>query len=102
MAWAGTGLVWGLNGGIPTSFSVSRLATLTDEQRKSIFFAQISDSHIGFAKDANKNVTATLQEAVAKLNALPQNPVFVLHTPATSPSSRSRTNSTRRAKFSKA
>ena len=80
MAWAGTGLVWGLSGGIPTSFSVSRIATLTDEQRKSIFFAQISDSHIGFAKDANKNVTATLQEAVAKLNALPQNPAFVLHT----------------------
>jgi plastocyanin len=69
-----------LSGGIPTSFSLSRLASLTDEQRKSIFFAQISDSHIGFAKDANKNVTATLQEAVAKLNALPQNPAFVLHT----------------------
>jgi plastocyanin len=80
MAWTGTGLVWGLSGGIPTSFSLSRLASLTDEQRKSIFFAQISDSHIGFAKDANKNVTATLQEAVAKLNALPQNPAFVLHT----------------------
>lgn len=64
----------------PHVVSVSRIATLTDEQRKSIFFAQISDSHIGFAKDANKNVTATLQEAVAKLNALPQNPAFVLHT----------------------
>ena len=41
---------------------------------------KISDSHIGFAKDANKNVTATLQEAVAKLNALPQTPAFILHT----------------------
>jgi 3',5'-cyclic-AMP phosphodiesterase len=80
MAWAGTGVAWGLKGGIPTSFSVGGLATLTDEQRKSIFFAQISDSHIGFNKDANKDVTATLQEAVAKLNALPQRPAFVLHT----------------------
>ncbi len=80
MAWAGTGMVWGLSGGIPTSFPVSRLPFLTDAQRKSIFFAQISDSHIGFSKDANKDVTATLQQAVAKLNALPQNPAFVLHT----------------------
>jgi plastocyanin len=80
MAWAGTGVVWSLAGGIPSSIPLSRLPMLTSEQRKSIFFAQISDSHIGFNKDANKDVTATLQEAVAKLNALPQNPAFVLHT----------------------
>ena len=80
MAWAGTGVVWGLKGGIPTSFPVGRLATLTDDQKKSIFFAQISDSHIGFSKEANKDVTATLQQAVDKLNALPQRPALVLHT----------------------
>src|SRR5215831_13398007 len=80
MAWAGTGVAWSLAGGIPTSIPLSRLPFLTGDQRKSIFFAQISDSHIGFNKDANKDVTATLQEAVAKLNALPQSPAFVLHT----------------------
>jgi plastocyanin len=80
MAWAGTGVVWGLEAGVPTSFPVSRLAALTDDQKKSIFFAQISDSHIGFSKEANKNVTVTLQHAVDKLNALPQRPAFVLHT----------------------
>ena len=80
MAWAGTGVVWGLKGGIPTSFPVARLAGLTAEEKKSIFFAQISDSHIGFNKEANKDVTATLQQAVDKLNALPQRPAFVLHT----------------------
>jgi Icc protein len=80
MAWAGTGLVWGMKGGIPTSFPVSRLAGLSEQERKSIFFVQISDSHIGFSKEANKDVTATLQDAVAKVNALPQNPALVLHT----------------------
>jgi plastocyanin len=80
MAWAGTGVVWSMAGGVPTSIPLSRLPLLTEEQRKSIFFAQISDSHIGFNKDANKDVTATLQDAAAKLNALPQNPAFVLHT----------------------
>jgi 3',5'-cyclic AMP phosphodiesterase CpdA len=80
MAWAGTATVWGMVGGVPTSFPVSRLPFLTDAQRKSIFFVQISDSHIGFNKEANKDVTATLQEAVAKVNALPQKPALVLHT----------------------
>ena len=80
MAWAGTATVWGLNAGIPTSFPVHKLLSLTDAQRKSIFFVQVSDSHIGFTKEANKDVTATLQDAVAKVNALPQRPALVLHT----------------------
>ena len=80
MAWAGTATVWGMAGGIPTSFAANKLHLLTDAERHSIFFAQISDSHIGFNKEANTNVTATLAEAVAKLNALPHRPAFVLHT----------------------
>ena len=80
MAWAGTATVWAMVGGVPTSVPINRLPFLTDTQRKSIFFVQISDSHIGFNKDANKDVTATLQEAVAKVNALPQDPALVLHT----------------------
>ena len=63
MAWAGTATVWVIAGGIPTSFPVSRLAFLTEAQRKSIFFVQLSDSHIGFNKEANKDVTATLTPA---------------------------------------
>src|SRR4029079_11522421 len=80
MAWAGSATVWALAGGIPTSFALNRLPFLTEAQRKSVFFAQISDSHIGFNKEANKDVTATLQEAVLKLNSLPQSPALVLHT----------------------
>jgi 3',5'-cyclic AMP phosphodiesterase CpdA len=41
---------------------------------------QISDSHIGFNKDANKDVIGTLQKAIAKINALPKPPDFILHT----------------------
>jgi 3',5'-cyclic AMP phosphodiesterase CpdA len=44
-------------------------------------FVQISDSHIGFGKDPYKQtVTATLQEAVARINALPERPDFLIHT----------------------
>src|SRR5690349_795129 len=80
MAWAGTATVWTLSGGIPTSLRLNSFNSLSESQRKSVFFAQISDSHIGFSKEANKDVTATLQEAVGKLNSLPQRPALVLHT----------------------
>lgn len=80
MAWAGTATVWVMAGGVPKSLLATRIPFLTDAERKSIFFAQISDSHIGFSKEANKDVTATLQQAVARLNALPQTPAIVLHT----------------------
>jgi len=43
-------------------------------------FVQISDSHIGFSKEPNKDVIATFQEAVNRINALPQRPAFILHT----------------------
>jgi 3',5'-cyclic AMP phosphodiesterase CpdA len=43
-------------------------------------FVQISDSHIGFDKPANPDVTATLRVAIDKINALPVSPEFVLHT----------------------
>jgi 3',5'-cyclic AMP phosphodiesterase CpdA len=43
-------------------------------------FVQISDSHIGFNKEANKDVAGTLREAVAKINGLPVTPAFMLHT----------------------
>ena len=80
MAWAGTATVWVMAGGVPKSLLASRIPFLTEAERKSVFFAQISDSHIGFSKEANKDVTATLQQAVARLNDLPQTPALVLHT----------------------
>jgi Icc protein len=46
-------------------------------------FVQISDSHIGFNKAANQNVTGTLQKAIDKINAVPagmKQPEFMIHT----------------------
>ena len=44
-------------------------------------FVQISDSHIGFNKEGiNTDVIGTLKEAIARINALPEPPDFVLHT----------------------
>jgi 3',5'-cyclic AMP phosphodiesterase CpdA len=45
-----------------------------------LHFVQISDSHIGFNKPANRDVAATLQAAVDKINALEDQPDFIIHT----------------------
>jgi Icc protein len=76
MAWVGTGLLWTINGGVPSS---SRLGA-EEPAKGSLFFMQISDSHIGFDKAANADVTATLRAAIAKINALKVQPAFLLHT----------------------
>ena len=81
MAWAGTGALCVLQGGVLKSFALSdvmqnKIGNMTGD----LSFVQISDSHIGFNKDANPDVTATLRAAIAKVNALPTPPAFVLHT----------------------
>jgi len=76
MAWAGTGIVWTMNGGLLSSSSL----VLGAKRKGSFTFAQISDSHIGFNKDPNHEVTKTFQAAVDKINALEEQPAFVIHT----------------------
>jgi 3',5'-cyclic AMP phosphodiesterase CpdA len=79
MAWAGTGLVWTVAGGVPSSRAFSQ--TSEQHARGSFSFVQISDSHIGFGKDPyRKTVVATLKETVARINSLPHSPDFLIHT----------------------
>ena len=80
MAWAGTGVVWALTGGRVTSMALADAARVPATVTADFSFVQISDSHIGFSKAANKNVVGTFEEAVARINALPQRPAFVMHT----------------------
>ena len=51
------------------------VATATD-----LSFLQISDSHIGFSKEANKDVTETFKIALDRINAMPTPPSFLIHT----------------------
>jgi len=81
MAWAGTGAVCVMRGGVLESYSLSRIAELdTSTMKGELSFAQISDSHMGFNKPANPDVAATLKAAVDKINALMTPPEFLLHT----------------------
>src|SRR5881227_2701316 len=82
MAWAGTGLLWTVSGGVLASKTLAEIAktsgslpTATD-----LSFLQVSDSHIGFSKEANKDVTATFRIALDRINAMPTPPSFLIHT----------------------
>jgi len=88
MAWAGTGILWMMSGGVLQSYGMSQLIDKTTGGLKNgllmpkadFSFVQISDSHIGFNKAANADVLSTLQAAIAKINNMPSPPSFVLHT----------------------
>ena len=84
MAWAGTGVLWSINGGILSSKALGETLAAGDKllgaSAATLNFVQISDSHIGFKKPANTDVAATFRETVARINALPVAPEFMLHT----------------------
>jgi|SRR4051812_10594873 len=83
MAWVGTGAVWTMAGGVLKGLPLEPAAhhgIIAGAGSSRLRFVQISDSHIGFDKPANADVTATLREAIAKIKAAPEQPAFVLHT----------------------
>ena len=77
MAWVGTGVVWAMAGGVPRSLRIEEAGAA---DLAGLSFVQISDSHIGFNKDANTDVPGTLKAAIARIRSLPQAPSFLLHT----------------------
>jgi 3',5'-cyclic AMP phosphodiesterase CpdA len=80
MTWAGTGVMWTIAGGVPRSLGI--MGEAQAQETKGLTFLQISDSHIGFHLPPNSNALGTLEEAIAKVNALtlPQKPAFMIHT----------------------
>src|SRR6202040_3901247 len=83
MAWAGTGLLWTVSGGVLASKTLAQIASSSGQalpKATDLSFLQISDSHIGFSKDANKDVTETFKIALDRINAMPTPPAFLIHT----------------------
>ena len=74
VAWTGAGIAYTLGaGGLFTGRAVAASASAVN-------FVQISDSHIGFHQAANPDVLATLDRAITAINAMPEQPAFVVHT----------------------
>jgi 3',5'-cyclic AMP phosphodiesterase CpdA len=78
MTWAGTGVLWTVAGGVPSALGIIDGALAAAP--KGFTFLQISDSHVGFDKAANPNAKGTLEEAIARVGALPAKPAFMIHT----------------------
>jgi len=76
LAWAGSGLLWTVSGGVPGAQLIGEAKAAAG----AFSFVQISDTHIGFNKPANPDPNATFTEALGKISALPQKPAFLLHT----------------------
>jgi 3',5'-cyclic-AMP phosphodiesterase len=80
MGWAGTGVVWGLSGGVPRTLGRLGEAAAAEVKQGGLTFVQISDSHIGFHLPPNPNPRGTLTEAIDKIRAMPNQPAFLIHT----------------------
>src|SRR5437868_4357108 len=78
MAWAGTGIVWTVAGGVPRPLGLGEAFAAAPAD--GFTFVQISDSHIGFNKEANPDPNATLQAALDRIAGLPKKPAMMIHT----------------------
>ena len=80
LGFGGAGTLFTLAGGVLTPID---LALAAADPRKTAtlapLFVQISDSHIGFIKEANPDVVATLNRAIDSVNALPHQPALIIH-----------------------
>ena len=77
-AWSGAAVLWTVSGGIPRAVAAG--ASGNAAAKGAFTFVQISDTHIGFTKDANPDVVGSLRRASADINGLAQRPALVVHT----------------------
>ena len=83
MAFGGAGTIFALSGGVLTSIDLAALASPNNSQKSMIgtpLFVQISDTHIGFNKEANPDVAGTLKESIRIVNSMPVKPTLAIHT----------------------
>ena len=82
MAYGGAGTLFVLSGGVftPIDLAMAADAKYASAKLGKPLFVQISDSHIGFNKEANPDVNATLTQAIDMVNGMPEQPALIIHT----------------------
>ena len=96
MAWAGTGVLWTMTGGVLKSQTLSQVPDAAALRPGRISVSSRSATATSAStRQPTRMSTATLREAVAKINALPRPPVIHAAHRRPDPSRRSRRNSTR-------
>jgi Icc protein len=77
-AWAGSGIVWTVAGGVPRMSGLGGAARAAGMGE--FIFVQISDSHIGFKGPVNPDPVDTLRQALSRISQLPARPAMMIHT----------------------
>jgi 3',5'-cyclic AMP phosphodiesterase CpdA len=82
MAYGGAGTLFAIAGGVLTPID---LAVAAGDRKAAVqagkpLFVQISDTHIGFNKEANPDVNGTLSRSIELVNDLPAQPALIIHT----------------------
>jgi len=78
IAFGGAGTLFALSGGVLAPIDLARAASGPAADLGVPLFVQISDTHIGFNKEANPDVQQTLRKTIALANTL--TPRFIIHT----------------------
>ena len=82
LAFGGAGTLFVVSGGVlaPIDLAVAAVARSPATRLGKPLFVQISDTHIGFHKDANPDVAGTLGQTIDLVNAMDEQPALLLHT----------------------
>jgi 3',5'-cyclic AMP phosphodiesterase CpdA len=82
MAYGGAGTLFALSGGVFTPIDLAMAAA--DKQGVSKLgkplFVQISDTHVGFNKEANPDVMGTFTQTIDLVNGMADQPALIIHT----------------------
>jgi 3',5'-cyclic AMP phosphodiesterase CpdA len=82
MAYGGAGTLFALSGGVFTPIDLAMAASDKQGAAKvgKPLFVQISDTHIGFNKEANPDVNGTLTQSIDIVNGMSDQPALIIHT----------------------
>jgi 3',5'-cyclic AMP phosphodiesterase CpdA len=82
MAYGGAGTLFALSGGVFTPIDLAMAASEKQSAAKlgKPLFVQISDTHIGFNKEANPDVSGTLTQTIDIVNGMSDQPALIIHT----------------------
>jgi 3',5'-cyclic AMP phosphodiesterase CpdA len=82
LACGSAGTLFALSGGVLTPIDIATAAADPTHRAaaQDVFFIQVSDTHIGFNKEANPDVSGTLATTVDLVNQLRTPPALILHT----------------------
>ncbi len=80
MAFGSAGTLFAVAGGVFTPVDLAVAAAYPQAAIGKPLFVQISDTHIGFNKEANPDVRGTLTRTIDLVNAMPEQPALIVHT----------------------